>query len=34
MTGFNAVWSAPSALPTPAELARPRGWVARLHPAA
>jgi coenzyme F420 biosynthesis associated uncharacterized protein len=33
MTGFNEVWSAPSALPTPTELAAPEAWVARVHPA-
>lgn len=29
--GLNAVWSAPDALPTPAEIADPAAWVRRVH---
>jgi uncharacterized protein (DUF2342 family) len=29
--GFNAVWSAPDLLPTPAEIADPDAWVRRVH---
>jgi len=32
MDGFNAVWTAPETLPTPAEIADPAAWVARVHP--
>jgi coenzyme F420 biosynthesis associated uncharacterized protein len=31
MEGFNAVWSSPQALPSPAEIADPGAWVARVH---
>ncbi|MBZ5734842.1 zinc-dependent metalloprotease [Nocardioides sp. TRM66260-LWL] len=31
MHGFNAVWSAPEALPSRAEIADPAAWVARVH---
>lgn len=31
LDGFNAVWSAPAALPTPAEVADPGAWVRRVH---
>jgi coenzyme F420 biosynthesis associated uncharacterized protein len=31
MGGFNAVWSSAEALPTPAEIADPPAWVARVH---
>jgi coenzyme F420 biosynthesis associated uncharacterized protein len=31
MSGFNAVWSAPRMLPTPAEIADPASWVGRVH---
>jgi len=30
-SGFNAVWSGPDTLPTPAELREPAAWVARVH---
>ncbi len=29
--GFNAVWTSPHTLPTPAEIADPQAWVARVH---
>ena len=29
--GFNAVWTSPDTLPTPAEIADPAAWVARVH---
>ncbi len=29
--GFNAIWSAPERLPTPAEIADPASWVRRVH---
>lgn len=29
--GFNAVWSSPDLLPTPAEITAPDAWVARVH---
>lgn len=29
--GFNAVWTSPDLLPTPAEIAAPAAWVARVH---
>ncbi|MBU4214835.1 MAG: zinc-dependent metalloprotease [Actinobacteria bacterium] len=29
--GLNAVWTAPELLPTPAEIAAPAAWVARVH---
>ncbi|QUF01646.1 zinc-dependent metalloprotease [Actinosynnema pretiosum subsp. pretiosum] len=32
MTGFNAVWSAPEALPTRAEIADPAAWLRRVAP--
>jgi uncharacterized protein (DUF2342 family) len=32
--GLNRVWSAPSALPTPAELEAPKAWIDRTTPAA
>ena len=31
MAGFNAVWTAPTALPTTAEIADPGAWVERVH---
>jgi coenzyme F420 biosynthesis associated uncharacterized protein len=31
MTGFNAVWSGPKALPLAAEIADPAAWIARVH---
>ena len=31
LDGFNAVWSSPETLPTPAEIARPQEWVERVH---
>ena len=31
MDGFNAVWTSPQTLPTPAEIADPAAWVARVH---
>ena len=31
MHGFNAVWSSPHTLPTPAEIADPGAWVTRVH---
>lgn len=31
MDGFNAVWSGPESLPTPAEIIDPGAWVARVH---
>jgi coenzyme F420 biosynthesis associated uncharacterized protein len=30
--GFDAVWESPETLPTPAEIADPSLWVARIHP--
>lgn len=30
--GFDAVWSGPDTLPTPAEIANPAAWVARVRP--
>ena len=30
--GFDAVWTSPDTLPTPAEIADPSLWVARVHP--
>ena len=29
--GFNAVWTSPSTLPEPAEIADPIAWVRRVH---
>jgi coenzyme F420 biosynthesis associated uncharacterized protein len=31
MSGFNAVWSSPQTLPTPAEIHDPAAWVTRVH---
>jgi coenzyme F420 biosynthesis associated uncharacterized protein len=31
MTGFNAVWAGPAALPTASEIADPLAWVSRVH---
>jgi coenzyme F420 biosynthesis associated uncharacterized protein len=31
MSGFNAVWTSPDTLPTPAEIADPAAWVRRVH---
>ena len=31
MKGFNAVWTSPQTLPTPAEVADPGAWVRRVH---
>ncbi|MYY18956.1 MULTISPECIES: zinc-dependent metalloprotease [unclassified Streptomyces] len=31
MDGFNRVWTSPNTLPTKAEIAAPRDWVARVH---
>ena len=31
MEGLNKVWSAPEALPTPAELERPERWLERIR---
>jgi uncharacterized protein (DUF2342 family) len=31
MDGFNAVWSAPVALPSKAEIGDPQAWVRRVH---
>ena len=31
MDGFNRVWTSPNTLPTKAEIASPRDWVARVH---
>jgi uncharacterized protein (DUF2342 family) len=28
---FNAVWSSPDTLPTPAEIGSPQAWVRRVH---
>lgn len=33
-SGLDRVWSAPTAMPTPAEISDPARWVTRLHPAA
>jgi uncharacterized protein (DUF2342 family) len=30
MTGFNRVWTSPNTLPTRAEIAEPRLWMARV----
>ena len=31
MPGFNAIWTSPETLPTPAEIADPDAWVRRVH---
>ena len=31
MSGFNAVWTSPEALPTPEEISAPDAWVRRVH---